>query len=188
MKSRAVQSLRGIRWSDVSLDKASVTVRQRADAYHEIGSPKSSKGRRTIPLPVDLVRELKEWKNDCPAGTLGLVFPSGTGNVEFYANITKRWFYPALLAAGITTETGEEDSEGKPMLEPKYSGLHALRHFYASWCINRPEDGGLGLPAKLVQERMGHSSIQVTLNTYSHLFPKGDDAGAMDSAAAALLA
>ena len=33
----------------------------------------------------------------------------------------------------------------------KYPGLHALRHFYASWCINRRVDGGLELPLKLVQ-------------------------------------
>jgi integrase len=180
--------LRGLRWTDLDLDKATVTIRQRADAYHEIGSPKSSKGRRTIPLPADLVKALKEWQKDCPAGALGLVFPSGTGKIEFYANITKRWFYPAQLAAGVTIDTGEKDAKGNAVLEPKYSGLHALRHFYASWLINRPEDGGLGLPPKIVQDRMGHSSIQVTLDTYSHLFPKGDDAGAMDNAAAALLA
>ena len=34
---------------------------------------------------------------------------------------------------------------------------------------------GLGLPAKVVQERLGHSSITVTLDTYGHLFPRGDD-------------
>ncbi|RWN72279.1 MAG: site-specific integrase [Mesorhizobium sp.] len=180
--------LRGLRWTDLDLGKAMVTIRQRADAYHEIGSPKSKKGRRKIPLPADLVKALKEWQKDCPAGALGLVFPSGTGKIEFYANITKRWFYPAQLAASVVTDTGEKDAKGNPVLEPKYSGLHALRHFYASWLINRPEDGGLGLPPKIVQERMGHSSIQVTLDIYSHLFPTGDDAGAMDNAAAALLA
>jgi len=47
----------------------------------------------------------------------------------------------------------------------KYTGLHALRHFYASRCINREVDGGLGLPAKLAQERLGHSSITMTLDT-----------------------
>ena len=31
---------------------------------------------------------------------------------------------------------------------PKYSGLHALRHFFASWFINRKRDGGLELPLK----------------------------------------
>lgn len=41
----------------------------------------------------------------------------------------------------------------------KYTGLHSLRHFYASWLINRKEDGGLGLPPTSVQERLGHSTI-----------------------------
>jgi integrase len=52
----------------------------------------------------------------------------------------------------------------------KYTGLYSLRHFYASWCINRRADGGLELPAKVVQERLGHSSIAMTMNTYGHLF------------------
>ncbi len=83
--------------------------------------------------------------------------------------------------------TEDKDEDGKPIMAPKYTGPHALRHFYASWCINRPADGGLGLPPKVVQERLGHSSIQMTLDVYSHLFPKGD-ASAMDNAASALLA
>ncbi|MCM5691444.1 site-specific integrase [Sinorhizobium meliloti] len=179
--------LRGLRWVDVNLSKAEVTVRQRADAYHEIGSPKSAKGRRKIPLPANLVAALKEWQKECPSGELGLVFPSGTGNIEFHANITKRWYHPPQIAAGVSVNTGELDKDGKPVVAPKYSGLHALRHFYASWLINRPEDGGLGLPPKVVQDRMGHSSIQMTLDVYSHLFPKGDDASTMDDAASALL-
>jgi integrase len=70
------------------------------------------------------------------------------------------------------------DEEGKPIMEAKYTGLHALRHFYASWCINRKADGGLELSPKIVQERMGHSSITVTMDVYGHLFPRGDDSGA----------
>jgi len=66
----------------------------------------------------------------------------------------------------------------------KYTGMHALRHFYASWCINRTKDGGLGLPPKNVQERLGHASITIT--GYGHLF-KGDDPGELDEAAQALL-
>jgi integrase len=50
----------------------------------------------------------------------------------------------------VTVDTGRLDAEGKPVLATKYTGLHALRHSYASWCINRPADGGLGLPAKVV--------------------------------------
>jgi len=69
----------------------------------------------------------------------------------------------------------------------KYTGLHALRHFYASWCINRKEDGGIGLPPKVVQERMGHSSIAMTMDVYGHLFPRGDDAKELAAAEGLLL-
>jgi len=75
------------------------------------------------------------------------------------------------VAAGVTVDTGKRDDEGEPILGPKYTGFHALRHWYASWCINRKADGGLELTAKAVQSRMGHSSIQVTFDTYGHLFP-----------------
>ena len=88
---------------------------------------------------------------------------------------------PLQIAAGVTVQVKDSngklarDEDGKPVLQAKYTGLHALRHFYASWCINREADGGLELPAKVVQERLGHSSISVTLDTYGHLFPRGDD-------------
>ncbi len=48
---------------------------------------------------------------------------------------------------------------GKPVVQAKYTGMHALRHFFASWCINPKEKGGRELPAKVVQEWLGHSSI-----------------------------
>jgi integrase len=66
-------------------------------------------------------------------------------------------------------------ADGKPLVTAKYSGLHCFRHFFASWCINRKVDGGLELPAKVVQGRLGHASIQMTLDVYGHLFPSGDD-------------
>ena len=60
--------------------------------------------------------------------------------------------------------------------------MHALRHFYASWLINREEDGGQALPPKVVQERLGHASITMTYDRYGHLFPRGDDAAKIDAA------
>jgi integrase len=53
--------------------------------------------------------------------------------------------------------------------------------------INRKADGGLELPAKSVQARMGHSSTMVTMDPYGHLFPRGDDAAKLAAAEAALL-
>lgn len=74
------------------------------------------------------------------------------------------------------------------MVQAKYTGMHALRHFYASWCINQKADGGLGLAPKAVQERLGHSSITMTMDVYGHLFPRGDDAEELAAAEQALLA
>ena len=70
----------------------------------------------------------------------------------------------------------------RPVIGAKYPGLHSLRHFYASWCINRRVDGGLELPLKVVQARLGHASIQMTADTYGHLFPRGDDGAELAAA------
>jgi integrase len=169
--------LRGLRWEDVDFKKAELHVRQRADRYQEIGRPKSEAGERTVPIPPALLQVLREWKLAGPKGDLGLCFPNSDGNIDWHVNIINRGLIPVQVAAGVV------DKEGRA----KYTGLHALRHFYASWCINREVDGGLGLPAKVVQERIGHSSIVVTLDTYGHLFPRGDDTAALDKAEAALL-
>ena len=59
---------------------------------------------------------------------------------------------------------------------------------YIQWCIARAADGGRGLPPKVVQERLGHSSITMTYDRYGHLFPRGDDTGALEKAEKALLA
>jgi integrase len=155
--------LRGLRWQDIDFKKAELHVRQRADAYNTIGPPKSEAGERTIPIPPATLQALKDWKKKCPRGEL--VFPNGDGNVENHANIVTRGLAPTLVEAGVTDPGGAA----------KYTGLHALRHFFASWCINRRVDGGLELPLKLVQERLGHSNISMTADTYGHLFPRGDD-------------
>lgn len=179
--------LRGLRWQDVDLEGRSISVHQRADEFGEIGRPKSEAGERTIPVPPVVVNALREWKLASPKGELGLAFPNGAGKVESHANVINRGLVPAWIAAGVTVDTGKRDENDEPVLAAKYSGLHALRHFYASWLINRPQDGGLGLPLKVVQERMGHSSITMTADTYGHLFPRSDDADELAAAEAALL-
>jgi|SRR5215217_535478 len=174
--------LRGLRWSDVDLAKAVLHVRQRADRYHDIGMPKTDAGQRKVPLTPLVVNALKEWQLACPKGDLDLVFPSGAGKVEGHSNIVNRGFLPTQIAAGVTLATGQSTSDGNPILVAKYSGLHALRHWFASWCINRRSEGGLELTPKAVQERMGHSNIAVTLDTYSHLFPARDESLALAEA------
>jgi integrase len=166
--------LRGLRWEDVNLRKAELRVHQRADKYNAMGKPKSEAGERTVPLPPIVVNTLREhklaWRHD-------LVFGNGVGRVENWSNIVQRGYYPIQIAAGVVTKDGKA----------KYTGLHALRHFYASWCINRKVDGGLELPPKTVQARLGHASVVLTLDRYGHLFPRGDDGAELAAAEHALL-
>ena len=112
------------------------------------------------------------WKLASERNALDLVFPAANGGVEHLKNLVRHVLIPPQLAAGIVTATGAA----------KYTGLHALRHFYASWCINRKQDGGLELPIKVVQTRLGHASIAMTSDIYGHLFPQSDD-GAEPAAA-----
>ena len=168
--------LRGQDWRDIDFKRAIIRVRQRTDRYGETGPVKSLAGNRPILMPVPLVNMLREWKLACPKSNLNLAFPNADGSPASWKDIVEKGFHPAQIAAGMI------DAEGNA----KYRGLHALRHFYASWCLNRKEDGGLGLPLKNVSERMGHASIQITADLYGHLFPPKDDDKEFAAAAQAL--
>ncbi|MFL5332588.1 MAG: tyrosine-type recombinase/integrase, partial [Geminicoccaceae bacterium] len=145
--------LRGLTWDAVDLDRRVVQVRQRADSWGTLGAPKSHAGNRQIPLAPMVVNALREWQLACPKGDLGLVFPTATGAVMNHANIASRGFGPLQRAA---------------LGEVKY-GLHALRHFFASWAIEQ------GFTPKRLQALLGHSSIQMTFDVYGHLFPSLED-------------
>jgi integrase len=169
--------LRGLRWEDVNLKHGKVTVKQRADRFNTLGPPKSATSHRTLPIGQMVVNTLREWKLQCPKGEGDLVFPNGNGSVAYLENITERILKPALIAAGVVDGSGRA----------KYS-IHSLRHFYASWCINRKADGGLELPPKTVQTRLGHASIVITLDRYGHLFKSHDDGAELTAAETALFA
>jgi integrase len=168
--------LRGLRWSDVDLKFGEIHIRQRADRYCKIGPPKSRAGNRKVPVPPGVLKRLREWKLVCTISPGALVFPSPTGLVQHHSNIVRQILNPALKTAGIVNGDGA----------PKY-GLHSLRHFFASWLINRTRDGGREMPLKAVQVLMGHSSITITADRYGHLFPRGDDAAELANAERTLL-
>lgn len=174
-----LSELRGLRWRDIDLKKNELHVRQRADRYNELGPPKSESSQRVVPFGPKVANTLREWRlQSRHNGDGDLVFPTGTGKPETNSNIIQRALVPAVTAAGVV------DAEGNA----KYTGMHALRHFYASWLINRPHERGQGLPPKVVQERLGHSTIAMTMDTYGHLFPRGDDTDELARAEKALFA
>jgi integrase len=203
--------LRGLTWDDVDFDRKVVHVRQRANLWGDIGAPKSAAGDREIPMAPMVVNSLREWKLACPRqrsaaegqeGRLWLVFPNGNGKVESHANIWNRGFAPLQMSAGMVEPAVQSNgkpikepvldergkpvigNDGKPVLRqamrPKY-GLHALRHFFASWVIER------GFSPKKVQELLGHASITMTFDRYGHLFPSLEDDHAKFAAGEAAL-
>jgi integrase len=186
--------LRGLTWTNIDLDEHLLHVRQRVDRYGPIGSPKSEAGTRSIPLPPIVVNTLREWRLACPKGDLNLVFPNASGGPMSHQDLINRGLIPVLVAVGLAAPLIDEQGEpglskrGEPLIRGRYTGLHSLRHWYASWCINRRTDGGLELPPKVVQERLGHSTIGMLMDTYGHLFPATDDEEVLTSGERALLA
>jgi integrase len=165
--------LRGLRWQDIDLAAGTITVRQRADQWGQIGPPKSEAGKRTIPIPPELVSELKAWKLRSPISRLGLAFPSSTGTPIRHNNMLRRMFFPLQVRAGLgapkVDAKGEPvlDDEGQAVLTGKYS-FHSLRHAAASGWIESNID------LKRLQVWIGHENIRLTLDTYGHLLKDAD--------------
>lgn len=158
--------LRGLRWSDIDLKGATLTVSQRVDQWGNAGPPKSAAGRRTVPIPPSVVQELREWRLRCPRGPLGLAFPDTKGGVQVHKNILTRRYYPAQKRA---------------KLQKRYS-FHALRHFAASAFIAQKVD------LKRLSGWLGHSTVTLTLDRYGHLISdEQGDAAIMAAAEADLL-
>jgi integrase len=139
--------LRGLSWPQLNLRGSVLTVDRRADAKGKIGPPKSAASHRTVPLPSSAFKALKVWKLACPVSELRLVFPSLSKKVMSHRYMSLNVLGPILKEAKVTGVT-----------------LHDLRHAAASLWIDQRVD------PKRVQTWLGHHSIQVTFDTYGHLF------------------
>jgi integrase len=117
----------------------------------QFGPLKTKASYRTIPLPDVVVVALKDHLKRYPPGQDGLVF-TWHGKPVPRSSFGYHW-NAAARAAEL----------------PPRSGLHSLRHYYASLLIR------FGESVKTVQARLGHASAAETLDTYSHLWPDSDD-------------
>jgi integrase len=161
---RASES-RGLPWVNCDLDAGIIKVRQRANFAGRIGPPKSKAGNREVPMTPTVRKLLQELYLAQGRPADGLVFASEAGTAMNHSNIIQRHFNPLQDRLGIA---------------PRY-GLHALRHA-AAWLFIEQ-----GWTPKKVQVTMGHSSIQVTFDTYGGLFKSPDnDQAAMAAVEASL--
>ena len=156
--------IRGLAWNDLYHDR--VEVRQRADARGVIGPVKSRAGRRTIELSRRITDMIFDWRAHCPTCDADLVFPTRRGRPIPANSIRLKAWLPLLRNVGLTEI---DRSSGRDVEHPRYTP-HSLRHYYASKLIEKKKD------AKFIQERMGHSSIEITFNVYGHLMKERDEA------------
>jgi integrase len=75
-------------------------------------------------------------------------------------DVMRIWAWVAVLVRGRSKPEPLVRAAGLPWI-----GLHGLRHTHATMALQA------GVPAKVVQERLGHSSVKITLDTYSHVLP-----------------
>jgi integrase len=166
--------LAGLRWVDVDLDAGRASPRRPRVVVNyavEASEPKTAKGRRSVALDAVTVAALRDHQerqaeDRAVVGPLwqdsGLVFTRPDG-APIHPDLISDWFGRLAREAGL----------------PKIR-LHDVRHSYASAAL------AAGIPAKVVSERLGHATIQITLDTYSHVLP-GLDAQAAETVARLIL-
>lgn len=143
----------GLKWEDIDFRSCSLNVQRTAyeiksEVY--VGEPKTAKGRRRVELPLIATEALTKHREAMLAeGHIGAwVFCDRNGNLIQRNNFIKRCLRPLLLKAGL------------PQIR-----FHDLRHTAATLLLSQ------GTHPKVVQERLGHAQINITLDTYSHVLP-----------------
>ncbi len=135
--------LLGLKWQDIDLDTATLRVR-RTVFNGVVSAPKTARGNRSVRMTRKAVHTLK----DHPM-TSEWVFSSRVGTPISCQNLTNRSWKPLLKKAGL----------------PQSTRFHDLRHTCATLLLTK------GVHPKIVQEMLGHSSITITLDLYSHVLP-----------------
>ena len=167
-----------LRWRHIDFKAREVTVETRVDAFGNEDTTKTAAGVRTVPLASTVVTMLKEWRLRSKfAKDDDLVFPSRSGSYEGHPNLVKRRFNPLFKKLAALHAA---DTEKHPPAPQRFN-WHALRHFAISGWIEAD------LKPKTVQTFAGHSSLQVTMDRYGHMFKSDDHGAAMDRIASGLL-
>lgn len=151
-----------LKWTDIDLEARTAVVTRtlvwRKGGGWCLGEPKTTRSRRTVPFPESIAKTMKTYKSKQAETKLrlgasyaceNLVFCTCEGKPLNLRNLTQRHFKPILKRAGL----------------PESFRLYDLRHTCATLLLGANEH------PKIVSERLGHASITLTLDTYSHVLP-----------------
>ena len=145
----------GLKIKALDLDKEVVRVTETLSEVrgHLYTVPPKTYQSRSVPLPEFLIEELREHLATLDDYPDGYVFRAPTGTPLRWQNFYNHHFKPAVRQAGL----------------PESTRFHDLRHTFAAILIDQ------GAHPRAMMERLGHSSINVTLGTYGHLLPGLDE-------------
>jgi len=158
--------LLALRWQDIDFIYSQIYVNrslhQLKDGSYVFTAPKSEKSRRTIALPPSAFLVFQEYRKEKETERLLLNMPLRDTDLVFSVlgkplrpnTVSRAW---SMLAARAGV---------------KVIRLHDARHTHASLMLKQ------GIHPKVVQERLGHSTISITLDTYSHVAPGLQEAAA----------
>jgi integrase len=160
--------LLGLKWPDIDFEASALQVRRSLSETKAKGliltAPKTRKAVRRIKLPARSVTALKEHRirqNEerlalgGPYSDNGLVFATELGTPVNRHNLRQRSFKPLLEKASLPDVR-----------------FYDLRHTFATIMLSE------GVNPKVVSDMMGHSTVAMTLNTYSHVLPSISEAAA----------
>jgi integrase len=141
-------------WGDIDFTAARVSIVKALDRYGPELAPKETKtrgSRRTVPVGPQTLALLNDHRAEAlragrDISPRGIVFANDAGGYMDLSSLHRRHYRPLLRKANLPVFT-----------------MYAMRHFAASALMSA------GLNSKVVSERMGHSGIALTLQTYSHL-------------------
>lgn len=158
--------LLALHWHDIDFIYGQIYVNRSMhhlkDGSYVFTAPKSQRSRRTIALPPSAFLVLQEYQKAKEAESLLMDVPLRDNDLVFSVlgkplrpnTVSRAW---ATLAARVGV---------------KVIRLHDARHTHASLMLKQ------GIHPKVVQERLGHSTISITLDTYSHVAPGLQEAAA----------
>jgi integrase len=154
-----LSELLGLRWCDVDLEAAAISVVQ--TLYKRCGvckmvEPKSSHSRRRIALPPSLKSLLRRHRAERQAQSV-LLGEALTGDALVFCHLDGRPLDPGVVSRNFARVLRKANIP--------HVRFHDLRHTHATLLLKG------GVHPKIVSERLGHASINITLDTYSHVLP-----------------
>lgn len=151
--------LAGLQWGDLDLDAGVLSVRRartQVDGYPVVKGPKSASSRRVVDLDDETIAALRRWKVAQLEERLRAGTAWESGDWCFTDQLGRPWRPDSLTR----TFMARAAALGLPVTDVK-----GLRHAHATALLRA------GVHPKVVQERLGHSSISVTMDIYSSVLP-----------------